>query len=442
MADRREESASESSSTSDDSSSEGFESPSQSSESEDSEESNESSTRSRPSTSKPQNVSKRPASKSTSKGAAKKKREAAKESNLSEDQMEELSSWIFSTERSAEVEANIRSRLLESLRVKTVSERQRFANHLLCETQKHNFQLLLVGFCRKFSTLASECFALPDKANRKAAFSVAWMKLLSNFQPGKAIQQRSIIERFLVGQQFDAEVVHAVVSVVHEMVYHIIHAQIQSKKSATTSEARTSKLNPETDDTLYRYCGAALHRMIKLRKETLKQKKGRAKLSSQRQPIMELELALLEELTMKDKSSVPQSLKNLDEGNLVFPRTELLPFLKQVDNNVREFTCDSNLSKYPTIFIDMCQTSVLNNEGLEVDFRLLVAAIASTKGATDSAVVSGLFKALVSKFANTRINEFMNAKIERDLKSAGKVVDADEMLRPKLKSYSVSAKRK
>ena len=142
---------------------------------------------------------------------------------------------------------------------------------------------------------------------------------------------------------------------------------------------------------------------------------------------------------MKDKSKIPQSLRNLDEGNLVFPRAELLPFLKKVDDNVREFTSDSNLSKYPTKFIDMCRTAVLNNEELEVDFRLLIA---STKGAIDSAVVSGLYRALVSKLANTRINEFMNAKIERDLKSAGKIVHADEMLRPLLKSFSVSTKRK
>lgn len=56
--------------------------------------------------------------------------------------------------------------------------------------------------------------------------------------------------------------------------------------------------------------------------------------------------------------------------------------------------------------------------------------------------MNGLFKALVSKLANTRINEFMNAKVERDLRKDGKVVDADEMLRPKLKSYTLSAKRK
>lgn len=214
------------------------------------------------------------------------------------------------------------------------------------------------------------------------------------------------------------------------------------KKSTSTSELRNSSLAVESDDTLLRYCGAALHRMIKLRKETLQQKKGRGKVSSERRPVMEKEMDVLNTLVMKDKSSLSSSLKNLDEGNLIFPRIELLPFLKQVDKNVREFTSDANLAKYPSRFINMCQTSVINNETLEMDFKLLVASITTVEGVIDDEVVCGLFRALVSKLANTRINEFLNAKVERDLKRSGKVVDADEMLRPKLKAYSLAAKRK
>ena len=44
--------------------------------------------------------------------------------------------------------------------------------------------------------------------------------------------------------------------------------------------------------------------------------------------------------------------------------------------------------------------------------------------------------------ANTRINEFLNPKSKRDLRMQGKVVDADEMLRPKLKVYALVLKRK
>ena len=131
---------------------------------------------------------------------------------------------------------------------------------------------------------------------------------------------------------------------------------------------------------------------------------------------------------MKDKSSISPSLKNLDGGNLIFPRMELIPFLKEVDKNIREFATDVNLAKYLTKFIDMCQTSCINNEKLEIDFKLLVVSIISAEGAINDEVICGVFKTLVSKLANTQINEFLDAKAERDLKVSGKVVDADEIL--------------
>ena len=40
---------------------------------------------------------------------------------------------------------------------------------------------------------------------------------------------------------------------------------------------------------------------------------------------MELELATLQELTMKDQSKISSSLLNVDEGNCLFPRNELIP---------------------------------------------------------------------------------------------------------------------
>ena len=49
---------------------------------------------------------------------------------------------------------------------------------------------------------------------------------------------------------------------------------------------------------------------------------------------MELKHDLLQDLTMKEKSSISVSLQNFDKGNLVFLRTEVIPFLRNVDENV------------------------------------------------------------------------------------------------------------
>lgn len=128
---------------------------------------------------------------------------------------------------------------------------------------------------------------------------------------------------------------------------------------------------------------------------------------------MEKELAILNGLGMSDKSKLLQSLKNLDKGFLTFSREELISFLRALENEVRDCTYDSNLKKYPTEFLRMCQNAVLKNERLELEFRILVGSLVPEDCATEAIVENGVYKKLAFRLANTRINEFMNAKSER-----------------------------
>ena len=108
-----------------------------------------------------------------------------------------------------------------------------------------------------------------------------------------------------------------------------------------------------------------------------------------------------------------QVFKNLNEGNLIFSRTGRIPFLKNLDNRVRNFPSDDNLKRYPTKFLEMCQSSVLNDKELEVDFRLLIASVSSVEGDSNSEVWTIQSSGVqVRKHA---YDEFMNAKVERDL---------------------------
>ena len=228
----------------------------------------------------------------TARGSRKKKAKTTDKSvarGISFAEMDELSSWVFSAEEAKRVESELRQRLLESTRLKAFEQRRKFALHLTSEGQKDNFGLLIVGFCRKFATLSKECYSSNVPKERKAAFSVAWMKMLSNFQPGKKSQERIVIERCLpASKSFSHEDVHSVLSVIHEMVYTLIHDHVRSRKEHSTAESSSSarQLSKESDDTLYRYCGAALQRMLKLRRESLAGKKKRIKPSSEKRPIM------------------------------------------------------------------------------------------------------------------------------------------------------------
>ena len=91
--------------------------------------------------------------------------------------------------------------------------------------QKQQVQLLVGGFCRKFSTLTKKYFESSLKSCSRVAFSVAWLKFLSNFQYGKTTQGRMILDGLLkkLKESFSPGSVHCVMSVLHESVYTIIH---------------------------------------------------------------------------------------------------------------------------------------------------------------------------------------------------------------------------
>ena len=77
-------------------------------------------------------------SKSSSKQPTVKRSKRATNSR-NDDQMKELTSWIFSTQEANEVEVHIRSCLLESPRVTSTKERSRFTNICSARHRKQTF---------------------------------------------------------------------------------------------------------------------------------------------------------------------------------------------------------------------------------------------------------------------------------------------------------------
>ena len=96
-----------------------------------------------------------------------------------------------------------------------------------------------------------------DKKSKKAAFTVAWIKFLLNFQAQKTSQERIIVERFFVPNRttFIPETVHAVITVIHEKVYDIIQIEVRRKKlkssSCVASSSSKAETQPERKDTRY-----------------------------------------------------------------------------------------------------------------------------------------------------------------------------------------------
>ena len=102
-----------------------------------------------------------------------------------------------------------------------------------------------------------------DKKTKRAAFTVAWLKFLLNFQAQKTTHERITVERFLSSASstttFTPETVHVVISVIHEKVYDIIQIEVSRKKleSSTSVAAVHRRKREERDKVFYRFGGAA-----------------------------------------------------------------------------------------------------------------------------------------------------------------------------------------
>ena len=83
---------------------------------------------------------------------------ASQTKTLNKQQMEELSLWIFPDKEAKNVESELRERLLKSPRVKVFEERWKIALRFKSEELQENFNILNVAFCRKFATLAKQCY--------------------------------------------------------------------------------------------------------------------------------------------------------------------------------------------------------------------------------------------------------------------------------------------
>ena len=65
---------------------------------------------------------------------------------------------FLSDEEANNVDSELRNLLPKSPRMKAFKERRKIALHFTSEEQLENFNLLNVGFCRKFATPANQCY--------------------------------------------------------------------------------------------------------------------------------------------------------------------------------------------------------------------------------------------------------------------------------------------
>lgn len=186
------------------------------------------------------------------------------------------------------------------------------------------------------------------------------MRSLNSFLDGSSENSNVCRSVFAdLATKYSSSTIRAVTGILHSLVYDF--AQTEAYNFSQPKDVPYI-VKPEDDVALYRMSGAALCQMMRLRKDTLSEKKGKRGMTSASRDQMEIELEFLTHLKETDKSHLPAALRILDEGHLTFVKKEFLNFVREADLNIREYVNERSLKKHNTFSLGLDNSSIHEEE--------------------------------------------------------------------------------
>ena len=344
-----------------------------------------------------------------------KKRKASK-NILSEEEVEELCERLES--KRPDLDCEIARKLESSPNLAFYPSRAALKEAILGD--KNVLNEITDEFVDEFIGVIRDVFHTKMTAtDKKAALSHEWSKKLCPFLSNEMWQ------KFCEGlsTKCKMDISHAdriaVLSGINEAIYDFTHALSHERVIDLPSKANTGgALSIEDRTILHRFGGAALCRMITLRENTIKGRKGTIKVTDRHREELENELELLYAIKMNDKSSLPSDLKeNLDEEGLYFLKEDFISFVQFADNCTRRLTTERRFRRSPSSFLKFIFSSVNENTDIFSEFKSALKAVGVT---TESDAVRTVYEQLLTKICRTRVKVFLQEMKERDLQKQKK----------------------
>ena len=286
-----------------------------------------------------------------------------------------------------------------------------------------------------FANLYLEC----DSGREKfATFQVKWHKqsavFLSVQLPPEDSFLRVPIKLWLqLTNSVSRDVANPVMISISSAVYKYMLQKIRDV-SIGEDESQNSRITSESEDVYLRFGGGNLASMYKSRYSAMKSKG-----SSSKKDLISCELCILDCIRMTDKSSLPRSLKDRDEGGMYFPDREFLPYLKEVDTLVRENANEDMFQRYGQDLVTVTTTSIMHNKELRGRFNQCY--LTKSKDAdVQSKAIDNVYKEFTRKLCNTRINEFLDSQRQMLAATKGKATLSGQNLRDSLLSQHINLK--
>lgn len=335
-------------------------------------------------------------------------------------------------------------------------DRREFLNALQTEnsTVHNDISSLIVHLANEYCRLYVEMRTLPV-AERYMQFQVQWLQnirlivehaeslaysdaqedaLASELEPIASLVCSVALHGFTttpIGNSLQL-VVHTLArQVAFYMQSRILHMQDRMTESCDSDSCETADLElleDESDDALYRLCGAQLHRMIKLRSDKVHGSKDRANKESSD------DLFFLQQLVMNNdekKIYLSPALLSTERGGRTFPKKAFLPFVREVVTMVKEDVNEDNFKKYGENLFKITASKLQYSHDLQMCFDSCCAEISVEE--TEDDTKERCIKELTSKLVNAcKKNWDVTRQRHAELKGESTVT---LNLRDKLKAY-------
>ena len=225
-----------------------------------------------------------------------------------------------------------------------------------------------------------------------------------------------------------------VVSTLAYIVYDAMTIRVKEYKSKmldidktmTSSDCSDQPL-AESNVSLYRYGGFAIHSLLQKYKE-------------REDPCSQAIVVILKKMVIKHEELclLPSGVQLLNRGGLVIISPSLLPYLRALIEKVSSLVNEERCREYGQYMIDVARLAIEDDSNINSSFiRCIQAAGVDSK----CPIIPQVYSELSKKLFHARVNEYMTAAVEIELEKNGKAVKADQCLRDHLKTFSGMKKR-
>ena len=239
------------------------------------------------------------------------------------------------------------------------------------EDAKETLKKLVCCFAKEYSSLMQAMSRVPAAA-RYTTFQIQWLqrirtivekgeRALGDAQDADEDEEEHVTAMagyvavlVLSGfetQQVEQRAILAVFQTIAREVFKYQQAKATTKQEVDIAQENEGEeeeaLSEETDNALYRVCGAQLHRMIELRKKKLRDAYPGG--SRETAAELEAEVEFLKQLRMTSEEKaeyLPPSLMSTERGGRTFPKPCMIPFIRRVVQQVKAEINDEAFKRY------------------------------------------------------------------------------------------------